>query len=75
MRRGFDIFFTFGSQLLRLPNNSGWIINFQFGKTLRRSKEARVVLADPARPDTSPWRGVSAYLEAAACQGWDLPGR
>ena len=72
MRRGFDISFTLGSQLLRLPDGAGWIVNFQFGKTLRSSKDARVVLADPGRAETCAVQGVSAYLEAALRQGWDL---
>jgi len=72
MRRGFDISFTLGSQLLLLPDEAGWRVNFHFGKTLRASKDARVVLADPERPETCPFRGVSAYLNAAMCQGWDL---
>lgn len=71
MRRGFDVSFTLGSQLLRLPNDTRWIVNFQFGKTLRTSTNARVVLVDLARPETCPWRVVSAYLDAALRQGWD----
>ena len=72
MRRGFDISFTLGSQLLRLPDDAGWIVNFQFGKTLRSSKDARVVLADPQSAETCAVQCVSAYLEAALGQGWDL---
>ena len=45
---------------------------FQFGKTLRSSQDARVVLADPDRAQTCAVQGVSAYLEAALRQGWDL---
>ncbi|CAM9987769.1 unnamed protein product, partial [Ectocarpus sp. 12 AP-2014] len=73
MRRGFDIFFTLGaSQVLLLPDRVRWIIQFQFGKTLRTSRDAGVVLADPERPKTCAWRGVSTCPGAAAHQGWDL---
>ena len=46
MRRGYDLSFTLGSQILKLPNSRGLIFNFQFGKTLRASIEAVVALAD-----------------------------
>ena len=35
MRRGYDLSFTMGSQVLRLPESAGLIFNFQFGKKLR----------------------------------------
>lgn len=46
MRWGYNLSFTIGSQVLRLPESAGSIFDFQFGKTLRRSAEAVVVLAD-----------------------------
>ena len=72
MRRGFDISNTLGSQLLRLPDSGGWIVNFQFGKTTRTSTDAKVVLPDPANKSTCPLRAVGAYLDTAVAQGWDL---
>ena len=50
MRRGHDLSFTKGSQVLRLPQSRGLIFNFQFGKTLRKSSEAVVLLADNKCP-------------------------
>ena len=46
MRRGFNLSFTLGSQVLRLPESAGLVLNFHFGKTLQKSMEAVVVLAD-----------------------------
>ena len=72
MRRGFDLSFTFASQLLRLPNGKEFIFNFLFGKTLRAgSREAVVVLADEGA-ETCAYRAVSEYIEAAKAIGWDL---
>eukprot|EP00752_Nemacystus_decipiens_P005329 g4833.t1 len=71
MRRGSDLSFTLAAQILRLPDARGFIFNFLFGKTLRASSEAVVVLAT-GDPDTCPVRGVSEYISAAQAIGWDL---
>eukprot|EP00903_Cladosiphon_okamuranus_P006868 g6689.t1 len=70
MRRGFDISDTLGSQEVRLPDDKGLIVNFQFGKTLRDSKGAVVVLADPEHPDICAFRAVTTYTSAAQRVGW-----
>ena len=72
MRRGYDPSFTMGSQVLRLPGSAGLIFNFQFGKTLRRSAEAVVLLADKESPQTCAFRGVMEYIPAAQSIRWDL---
>ena len=72
MRRGYDLSFTLGSQILKLPNSRGLIFNFQFGKTLRASNEAVVVLADRGFPAICAFRAVTAYISAAQRMGWDL---
>ena len=72
MRRGYDLFFTPGSQILRLPESGGLIFNFQFGTTLCASSEAVVVSADRVRPETCASRAVTAYISAAQRIGWDL---
>ena len=72
MRRGYDLSFTTGSQVLRLPESAGLIFNFQFGKTLRRSVEVVVVLAHNEFPQTCAFRGVMDYISAAQSIGWDL---
>ena len=61
-----------GSQVLRLPESAGLIFNFQFGKTLRRSAEAVVVLADKESPQPCAFRGVTEYISAVCSIGWDL---
>jgi len=72
MRRGYDLSFTLGSQILKLPGSKGLIFNFQFGKTLRASSEAVVVLADRDCPAICAFRAVKAYISAAQRIGWDL---
>lgn len=72
MRRGYDLSFTLGSQILRLPESRGLIFNFHFGKTLRESAEAVVVRPDSQCPAVCALRGVTAYISAAERLGWDL---
>lgn len=72
LRRGYDLSFTLGSQVLRLPESKGLIFNFQFGKTLRASTEAVVVLTDKECPSICAYRGVTEYISAAQGLGWDL---
>ena len=69
MRRGYDLSFTLGSQILKLPNSRGLIFNFQFGKTLRASNEAVVVLADRDCSAVCAFRAVTAYISAAERMG------
>ena len=72
MRRGHDLSFTMGSQVLRLPAGQGLIFNFQFGKTLRDSVDAVVVRPDVACPSICAVSNVTAYISAAERIGWDL---
>lgn len=58
MRRGFDLSCTLSSQVLQLPDSAGMIYNFQFGKTLRKSTDSVVVLADPHNYSTCAFRSV-----------------
>ena len=52
MGRGFDVSFTLGSQVLRLPESAGLVLNFHFGKTFQKSMEAVGVLADAKHPQS-----------------------
>ena len=72
MRRGYDIFFTLGSQILKLSKSRDLIFNFEFGKTLRASSEALVVLAGRDCPAVCTFRAVMAYISAAQRMGWNL---
>ena len=72
MHRGYDLFFILRSQILELPKSRGLIFNFQFGKTLRASSEAVVLLADRDCPAVFAFRAVTAYVSAAQRMGWDL---
>ena len=72
MRRGFDLSFTLASRVLILPESAGLVFNFLFGKTLRKSVEAVMVLANVENPQTCALRGVTEYISAALSIGWDL---
>ena len=60
-----------GFVALRLPKSAGLIFNFYFGKTLRKSVEAVVVLADAECLETCAFRGVTEYISAALRIGCD----
>ena len=70
--RTFDLSFTLGSQILKLPKSRGLTFNLQFGKMLRASNEAVVVLAYRDCPAVCAFRAVAAYISAAQRMGWDL---
>lgn len=72
MRRGHDLTFTLGSQVLRLPEAQGLIFNFHFGKTLRDSTDAVLVSPDVACPSICAVASVLTYIDAAEGIGWDL---
>eukprot|EP00752_Nemacystus_decipiens_P004288 g3917.t1 len=61
-----------GQIVLQLPESAGMIYNSQFGKTLRKSVDSVVVLADRANHRICAFRGVRAYMSAASSLGWDL---
>ena len=64
MCRDYDLSFTLGSQILKLPKSRGLIFSFQFDKTLRASSEAVLVLADWDCPAVCAFRAVTAYISA-----------
>ena len=61
-----------GSQVLRLPESAGLILNFHFGTTLPRSADAVGVLAGKECPSVCAFRGVTEYISAAQSIGCDL---
>lgn len=73
MRRGYDLSFILGSQILKLPESKGLIFNFQFGKMPGASSEAVVVFADQDCPAICAFRSVTDYI--AAAQHIDRVGR
>ena len=48
------------------------MFNFHFGKTLRKSVEAVVVLPEADNLKTWAFRGVTEYISAALASSWDL---
>lgn len=75
VRRGFDLSFTLGSQVLWLLTSAGMIFNFHFGKAPRGYVEAVVVLAEAECLKTCEFRGVTEYISATLDIGWDLTER
>ena len=69
MRRGFDLSFTLGSKMLKLPKFRSLPFNFHFGKTPRASSEAVVVIADRDAAAVCVLRAVTAYISAARRMG------
>ena len=57
MRRGFDLSLALGSRVLRVPESAGFIFNFHFGKTLRKSADSVEVLVDGEFPQICVVRG------------------
>ena len=72
MRRGYDLSFTMGSHILKLPASKGMIFNVQFDKTLRASSEAVVGLADRDCPAICAFRTVTRCITIAQRIGWNL---
>ena len=72
MRRDYDLSFTMGSHMLRIPASKGLIFNFQFGKTLRASCEAVVESADRDCPAICAFGVVTAYISVVQQIGWNL---
>ena len=72
MTRDFHLSFTLASRILRLPESAGLVFNFLFGKTLRKSVEAVVVLAGADHPQTCAFRGVTEYVCAALAISWNF---
>ena len=75
MRRGYDLSYTLGSQILRLPESTvgrGLIFNSQYGNTLRASSEVAVVLTDRDCLQICTCRVVTACISPAQRIGWGL---
>ena len=69
-----------GSQVLRLPESAGHIVNVQFWKTLRRSAEAVAVFVEKESSQTSAFRAVRKVISAAeysvgSIEGSPVPSR
>ena len=73
--RAYDLSFTLGSQILRIPESRGVIFNLQSDENLRASSEAVVVLADRDCPEICACRAGTAHISAAQRVGWDLTAR
>ena len=72
-RRGDDLHHTLGAGVLRLPDHGGFILNFPFGKTLRKGgAQAVPIRPDPTLPAIGPVAALATYFDAAHSCGWNL---
>ena len=72
-KRGDELVNTLVQRILRLPNKSGLLFNFQWGKTLRSGADH--VLAVEYADDClalCPVRAVERYVEIAKSVGWSM---
>ena len=72
MNRVYDLSFTLGFTILKLPSSRGLIFNFHFGKTLRALSKAAVILPGRDCPVICPFRAVAAYISAGIADGVGL---
>ena len=74
-RRGDDLQHALGSSVLQLPQNQGFIINFQFGKTLRvGGAQAVPICVEEKFPAICPVGALQQYVEATQSCKWDMSG-
>lgn len=72
-KRGDELVNTLIQRILRLPNRSGLLFNFQWGKTMRSGADH--VLAVEYNSDCialCPVRAVERYVEIARSVGWNM---
>ena len=65
VRKGYDLSFSLGSQNLRLPESTGSLFHFHFGKDSSASSEVFELLTDGDCPEIWVCRAVTAYISAA----------
>lgn len=75
LKRGGELGQTMSSSVLRLPDNSGMLFNFVWGKTLRSGgKHVFGVLRNKEDAIMCPVSAVEAYVREARDMGVDLAG-
>ena len=73
LKRGDGLSRTLIQRILRLPNECGFLFNFQWGKTMRDGTDhLKTVEYDTKRMTTCPIRGVEQYIAAGTALGWNM---
>ena len=72
-KRGDELTRTLIERILRLPNDSGFILNFHWGKTLRSGADHIMTVPYNERHlATCPVRAVEQLIDVGKHVGWDM---
>ena len=73
LKRGDGLSRTFIQRILRLPNECGFLFNFQWGKTMRDGADHLMTVEyDTKRMTTCPIRAVEQYIAVGTALGWNM---
>ena len=72
-KRGTELTHTLIQRILRLPNQSGLMFNFQWGKTQRDGADHIITVPyEESEVSIYPVRAVEQWVAVATCAGWDM---
>ena len=72
-KRGTELTHTLIQRILRLPNQSGLMFNFQWGKTQRDGADHIITVPyEESEVSICPVRAVEQWVTVATCAGWDM---
>lgn len=72
-KRGDELSRTLIQRILRLPNDSGLLFNFQWGKTMRDGADHLLSVSYNSRhPAICPVRAVEQYIAIGKAMGWNM---
>ena len=72
-KRGDELTRTLIQRILRLPNHCGFLLNFQWGKTMRDGADHLLTIPyDAQHADTCPVRAIERWIEVGNFAGWDM---
>ena len=73
LKRGDGLSRTLTQRILRLPNESGFLFNFPWGKTMRDGADHLMTVEyDTKRMTTCPIRVVEQYIAVGTALGWNM---
>ena len=73
LKRGHGLSRTLIQRILRLPNECGFLVNFQWGKTMRDGADHLMAVEyDTKRMTTRPIREVEQYIAVGTALGWNM---
>ena len=73
LKRGDGLRRTLIQRILRLPNECGFLFNFQWGKTMRDGADHLMTVEQDTKPMTTcPIRAVEQYIAVGTALGWNM---